>query len=47
MNIFKKKHELFRITEGDSAFCLTTANKFITHNNEVYEPSAIERTTIN
>ncbi|WP_269915579.1 phage BR0599 family protein [Acinetobacter sp. HY1485] len=47
MNIFKRKHELFRFAEGESAFCLTTANKFITHNNEVYEPSAIERTTIN
>lgn len=46
MSIFRKKSELFRITEGDTAFCLTNANRFQTYNDEVYEPTPIQRSSI-
>lgn len=47
MSVFKKKHELYKVTDSKSTYNLTNSNKFITYNNDVYEPAPIDRSGIN
>lgn len=46
MGLFKKKHELYKIVDGDTVFNITNANKFISYNSEVYEPAPVDRDSI-
>lgn len=47
MSIFRKKHELYRISDDSVTFHITNANKMIAHQGIVYEPASISRTSIN
>lgn len=46
MSIFKKKIEIYQIFDGEERFYITNSNKFVTYDDIVYRPAAVDRSKI-